>query len=273
MSRLVVLGFVYGAATPIVLTVAAATVFAGGSLFPLAALTAVVLSAPIAVGITLTFGVPLYFAYRRLGITSLSAYLVTGLMLSLPVAAFGLWDEYYGGYLNARQALLQHAIEFICLISGPTGAAVFWSTVRPDLADAHESDLSSVLATPNDNRRRLIGPVALGTVLLACVAVSAHGTMNAPQARPKLPLKTEYFPLDSTKAAYLIASLNEYASSRSAHLGYYFMPTRMPNTPTGAPAMPPVLIMANLRFLDNIQITVTWQQRAVRYHLLWDQPR
>jgi hypothetical protein len=250
MAKPVTLGFVYGAATPIVLATATAmVVFAGGNMFAIA-LTGVIVamvSAPIAIGVTLVFGVPFYFAYQRLRITSLAAYLAMGLALSVSVVAISLWDEYIFGYMNAREALLQHTIEIVRLISGPAATAVFWSTVRPDKPDAHDNGSFA---------RRIVGFIALGMVSLAWVASSIY-SMTIASRVPKSPLKSEYFSFDSTKSAALIESLKAYASSHAAHMGYFFMPVRVPRNRKNAPAMPLVIVSANLRFRDDINITVT----------------
>jgi hypothetical protein len=271
MAKSVALGFVYGAATPIALAIIAATIFAGGSLFaiPLTGTIAVIMSAPVAVGLTLIFGVPLYFAYRRLHITSWFAYVATGLAFSLPVAAWALWEEYSGGYESARQALFQHTIEVVCLLSGPAAAAVFWRTVRPDLPGAKDSGPATdaeilAMTLPSDgtsnNRRgrgRRICVIALGMVPIAWLGFGIYDATKAPRARSMAPLEIEYFSFDPTKSADLIASLDGYARAHSAHMAYYFMPLYVPQNPNGAPAMPSVLVVAELHLPDGIEVIVS----------------
>jgi hypothetical protein len=254
MNRSVALGLVYGAATPVALAVIATTFVTGGNLFSiLPGAIAIVISAPVAIGFTLIFGIPLYFAYRRLRVASFSAYIATGLALSLPVAALLLWGEYSGGYVNARQALLLHTIEFICLLSGPAATAVFWRFARPDMPDAQRARVSVVplvCREAYDTTLRRLGLVAVGVLMVGWFVFSTY--MEIP--KKKAPLATEYFTFDSMKSAALIASLNEYASSRSAHLDYYFMPVHPPENLSVS--WPPVDVSATLNFPDGIEIVV-----------------
>jgi hypothetical protein len=219
----------------------------------------------VAVVFTGVFGIPVYFAYRRCRITSFLSYVATGFVLSVPVAAWALWDEYSGGYENAGQTLLQHTIELVSLLSGPSAAAVFWRTVRPDMRDAafsttpavsEVSASAEVTSTASKDRIRHASFVALGGALLAWIVLSLYGTLSPRRDGSKTPLATEYLSFDSTKSADLVSSLKAYAASHSAHLGYYFMPVSIPKNLSGAPAMPPVLLMANLEFPGGIEITV-----------------
>lgn len=242
MSKSLALGFVYGAAAPVVLACVAATVFVGGNIaaVPLSALVAILISSPVAGFFTLVFGIPLHLYYRRRGITSLAAYAGTGFGLSFPVAAFLLWQEYAGGYENANQALLSHLVQFVSLISGPAAASVFWLTTRPDLQAAS--------LPAQGQAERLVRPAVI-IAGLALVGWLGYGTYYAPQPVSRTALATKHFAFDSAKSAALVMSLKSYATSCDARLGYYFI-TR----PAGGDEL---LFVAQLQFTGGVEIIAT----------------
>jgi hypothetical protein len=263
MARTVARGFICAAGTPVALACVAATIFVGGNLvaLPFAWLYAGFIALPISSIAVLVFGLPLYFVYRRLRITSLRAYIAAGFVLSIAVTAFALWSEYAGGYENAGQALLEHVAQLVSLISGPAAAAMFWRAVRPDLRQAGLSGVPAAVQPTISSGWTTPRPIsrfqrrAVEIALVAMIAFLAYGTFaprNYPQ--PLRPLAGEELAFDSTKAPDLVVSLKSYASAHSARLGYYFMSTHPPKDFPGT--MPPVLLMANLTFDAGIKVSV-----------------
>jgi len=261
--RVVIKGFAYAVATPVVLACIAGTLYVGGSLAaaPFAWIYAGFMALPVAVGAVLVFGIPLYLVYRRLRFTSLWAYVAAGFVLSAGVTAFEVWSEFTAGYEHANQAMLAHVVQLVSLISGPAAAAMFWRRVRPDrwmaevsrVPDTLRSPITSGSTTPRPAGRFLRPAVVIA--LVATIALFAYGTF-APHRYPQSlrPLVKDELAFDSTKAPDLVASLKSYAAAHSAHLGYYFMQTHPPKDSPGT--MPPVLLMASLEFDGGIKIDV-----------------
>jgi hypothetical protein len=77
------------------LAVAATTVFAGGNLLvpPMVAPIAVMYADPVAIGCAVVLGVLLYPTHRHFKIRSLRAYVATGFLMALSVAAWCLWSS------------------------------------------------------------------------------------------------------------------------------------------------------------------------------------
>jgi hypothetical protein len=253
--RTVATGLVYAAGTPVILACLAGTTFVGGNLVGslFAWLFGTLVALPVTTATVFVFGVPIYLLYRRLNVVSLPAYAAAGFLVSAAVTGAELWLEYTGGYEDGGEALLEHAAQLVTLISGPAAAAVFWRTVRPDLR-RDEVPTSSGITTARSMSRFRRAAVAI--VLVATVAFVSYRTF-APDKRVHMrnPLMSVGLDFDSTKTPDLVAYLKSYATAHSAHLGYYFMPTRPPGDFPGL--MPPVLLMANIEFADGISVTVT----------------
>lgn len=242
MNRPLALGFLYGAATPVVLACITAALFVGGN--PAAVLfstfIAISITAPVAGIITLVFGVPLYFSFCRRGVTSLAAYVATGFALSAPITAFLLWEEYTGGYRSASQALLDHISQFVILVSGPAAATVFWLAVRPDLQAA---GLPTERAIAHRKNLRL----AAAVFGFAFAGYLIYGAYSSPKSSDsKTPLATQRFEFDSAKSSALIEALKTYAISHDANLVYFFMPK---HSEIGG-----ILLSVRLKFPSGIEI-------------------
>src|SRR6185503_5082619 len=249
-SKRVVRPFVYAALTPVVLASIAGVAFAGGHMLAVLFVVPIVaiVVAPVAIAFTVVFGIPLYYVFRRFEVTSVTAYLLAGLALSLPVAAYFLWSEYTAGYLNENQALLNHATVLVSLISGPAATVVFRRTVRLREMPIKDQECNDpqIHADSSSRKRDARAPlIATGAaVLIAAWFVYSVMLSLTAASQGRAALFTEHFPFDSTRSVDLILSLDAYAREQGAHLTYYFMPLSS-------------LLMIELRFPDNAEIIVT----------------
>jgi hypothetical protein len=255
MVRSTKLGFFYGVATPVGLACLAAIVYAQGS--PAAAafavLMAVVISTPVAFAATVIFGLPIHALFARFRITSLAAHIAAGLCLSLLISGLELADEWRGGYENANQALLNHFIQFMSLISGPAAAIAFWFSARPD----HSGKDSDRPLTVDTGFVRFVKWACLA--FLGALAIGVTGSLinGGLSDHPSLengntPIHTETAPFESVKSAALVASIIDYAKYRGVRVGYYFMPAPLSNRPANNQ-----LVMIGMTYPNAIKIIVT----------------
>jgi hypothetical protein len=91
------------------------------AIVPIAALISACISAYVSLGIALVCGIPLFYAWRRLGFTSIAAYLFAGAVLST-FALATLYPAYkFKGFLDGQPFILKIAVT-IALVAGPVAA-------------------------------------------------------------------------------------------------------------------------------------------------------
>lgn len=103
---------------------------------PIAAFVSACMSAYVSLGIALVCGIPIFYVWRRLGLTSVAAYLFAGALLSMFSLAL-LYAAYQLKIFLYGQPLLIKIAVTIALVSGPVAAL----TVRrfDSSGDAHST--------------------------------------------------------------------------------------------------------------------------------------
>jgi len=88
---------------------------------PIFAFMAAAVSAYVSLGIALIFGIPIFYGFRRLGLTSMRAYLFAGALLSTLSLAL-LYTAYQCKiFLYGQPSLVRIAVT-IALVAGPVAA-------------------------------------------------------------------------------------------------------------------------------------------------------
>jgi hypothetical protein len=91
------------------------------AIVPIAALMSACMSAYVSLGIALICGIPVFYAWRRFGFTSVAAYLFAGALLST-IALASLYAAYkYRGFLDGQPFIVKIAVT-IALVAGPVAA-------------------------------------------------------------------------------------------------------------------------------------------------------
>ena len=88
---------------------------------PVFALMAAAVSAYVSFGIALVCGIPIFYVWRRLGLTSVRAYLFAGALLSMFSLAVLYTAYHFKIFLYGQPSLVRIAVS-IALIAGPVAA-------------------------------------------------------------------------------------------------------------------------------------------------------
>ena len=90
---------------------------------PIAALMSAQIASYVSLGIALVCGIPIFFVWRRLGFTSVTAYLVAGGLLSM-FALAALYSAYrFKIFLYGQPFIVRIAVT-IALVAGPVAALI-----------------------------------------------------------------------------------------------------------------------------------------------------
>jgi hypothetical protein len=88
---------------------------------PIFAMMAAAVSAYESLGIALVFGIPIFYGLRRLGLTSVRAYLFAGALLSMASLALLYTAYQFKIFLYGQPSLVRIAVT-IALVAGPVAA-------------------------------------------------------------------------------------------------------------------------------------------------------
>ncbi|MBL4537130.1 MAG: hypothetical protein JKP96_00540 [Oceanicaulis sp.] len=130
MTRLIVAFLIAPVSVGILLTPVALVLTSGSE-----ALWALKLNAVIGYPIAVVLGVPVWFAFSRLGWFSLRAYLLAGFAFSLVVVGLlVLWPAYHAQLLSVQMMLSPARLAQMLILAAATtfSVAVFWFIARPD---------------------------------------------------------------------------------------------------------------------------------------------
>jgi hypothetical protein len=91
------------------------------AMVPIFALMAAAVSAYVSLGIALVGGIPIFYVLRRLGLTSVRAYLFAGALLSMLSLALLYTAYQFKIFLYGQPSLVRIAVS-IALVAGPVAA-------------------------------------------------------------------------------------------------------------------------------------------------------
>lgn len=251
-----------GAVAAATLTPAALGAVAGMLLLgiPAAAIFGAIYAAVPALIVIGFIGVPLHWLYRRLKLTSLESYVLTGVGTGLALAGWGAWQTNFAGYYSEQQALQENLTVLAILISAPLSAADFWRALHPDLFSRSLTgrDASRLGGAHASKRTALFPgfPFYAGTLVLVVPALAITIAASAARQdmvtlRPVRELMLEGVSLDPPQASRLVLALDGFATRHNAHLTYAFWTWQMSDD-----APPRTEFQAHLRYPDGIKISL-----------------
>lgn len=104
-----------------------------------AAFVSACMSAYVSLGIALVVGIPIFYVWRRFGLTSVTAYLFAGALLSMFTLAL-LYAAYQFKIFLYGQPLLVRIAVTIALVSGPVAALTVRKIDRPGEVRSTDSE-------------------------------------------------------------------------------------------------------------------------------------
>jgi hypothetical protein len=273
MRRSVVLGFVVGAATPVVVSglsmfLIALALGTPGMVRAVAILGS--LGAVPSIAATILLGVPLYLAFRRLGIESLAAYAAAGFALSILLAGPLVLNR-HGPFGTDNRLFINNGLRWSCLLAGPAATSAFWLVVRPDLANKAAAGIPpdksgqgawfSLSATASV---AIFGLLWLG--LLAASVKDLGVARRAVHWQTSTPLAIEHLTLDPARSPFLVVLLQDYARSHAGRLSYWLAAESRKKDI--APGIVRWRLMAGITFADGAEIVVQmpggqWLEAAI----------